>query len=181
MYFNKYRELNSNWQIFVLISGFLLGFIFIILVSFLYFFRADRSITERMATIINNPTEFKTTFRPQVALTSGGSRLIKVSSYLNTPLTVRPVRDVTHYSAVFIDTVFSRHNFAAMLSVFMAFIFLIAVGFFLDHHIFQLPAAASITLFFAILVSVGRRLLLLSAKLECAFFCAAGYCAQHSL
>jgi Patatin-like phospholipase len=155
VYFNKYRELSSNWQIFVLISGFLMGFIFIILVSFLYFFRADRSITERMATIINNPTEFKTAFRPQVALTSGGSRLIKVSSYLNTPLTVRPVRDVAHYSAIFIDTVFSRHNFAAMLSVFMAFIFLIAVGFFLDHHVFQLPAAASITLFFAILVSVA--------------------------
>jgi len=42
-----------------------------------------------------------------------------------------------------------------MLSVFIAFIFLITVGFFLDHHIFQLPAAASITLFFAILVAVA--------------------------
>jgi hypothetical protein len=155
VYFNKYRELNSNWQIFVLISGFLLGFIITIVISFLYFFRADRSITQRMVTVINNPSEFKTVFRPQVALTSGGSRLIKVTSYLNTPFTVRPVRDVTHYSAIFIDSVFSRHNFAAMLSVFIAFIFLITVGFFLDHHIFQLPAAASITLFFAILVAVA--------------------------
>jgi len=155
VYFNKYRELSNNWQIFVLISGFLLGFIIIIAISFLYFFRADKSIMQRMVTIINDPTEFKTTFRPHVALTSGGSRLIKVTSYLNTPFTVRPVRDVAHYSAVFIDTVFSRHNFAAMLSVFIAFIFLITVGFFLDHHIFQLPAAASITLFFAILVAVA--------------------------
>ncbi|MEO5684088.1 MAG: patatin-like phospholipase family protein [Chitinophagaceae bacterium] len=155
VYFNLYRELNSNWQIFVLIGGFLLGFIFIVAISFLYFFRADRSITQRMVTVVNNPTQFKTVFRPQVALTSGGSRLIKVTSYLNTPFTVRPVRDVAHYSALFIDTVFSRHNFAAMLSVFIAFIFLVTVGFFLDHHIFQLPAAASITLFFAILVSVA--------------------------
>ncbi|MES1224303.1 MAG: hypothetical protein ABUT20_52900, partial [Bacteroidota bacterium] len=155
VYFNKYRELSSNWQIFVLISGFLLGFIFIITISFLYFFRADRSITQRMVTIINKPSEFKTSFRPQIALTSSGSRLIKVTSYLNSPFKVRPVRDVTHYSSIFIDTVFSRHNFAAMLSVFIAFIFLITVGFFLDHHIFQLPAAASITLFFAILVAVA--------------------------
>ncbi|HTE09387.1 MAG TPA: patatin-like phospholipase family protein, partial [Chitinophagaceae bacterium] len=155
VYFNKYRELNNNWQIFVLISGFLFGFIFIIAISFLYFFRADRSITQRMVTIINNPTEFKTAFRPQVSLNSSGSRLLKVTSYLNTPFTVRPVRDVGHYSAAFINTVFSRHNFAAMLSVFIAFIFLITVGFFLDHHIFQLPAAASITLFFAILVAVA--------------------------
>ncbi|HTL07674.1 MAG TPA: patatin-like phospholipase family protein [Chitinophagaceae bacterium] len=155
VYFNRYRELNSNWQIFVMISGFTIGFILIIAISFLYFFRADKSITQRMATIISHPNEFKTTFRPQVALTSGGSRLIKVTSYLNSPFTVRPVRDVAHYSALFIDTVFSRHNFAAMLSVFIAFIFLITVGFFLDHHIFQLPAAASITLFFAILVAVA--------------------------
>ncbi len=155
LYFNKYRELDNNWQIFVLISGFLFGLILIIAVSFLYFFRADKTIMQRMVTIISDPTEFKTAFRPQVALTSGGSRLIKVTSYLNTPLTVRPVRDVGHYNAAFIDTVFSRHNFAAMLSVFIAFIFLIIVGFFLDHHIFQLPAAASITLFFAILVAVA--------------------------
>ena len=155
VYFNKNRELNSNWQIFVLISGFLLGFILIIAISFLYFFRADRSITQRMVTVINKPSEFKTSFRPQVALNSSGSRLIKVTSYLSTPFTVRPVRDVTHYSSIFIETIFSRHNFAAMLSVFIAFIFLITVGFFLDHHIFQLPAAASITLFFAILVAVA--------------------------
>jgi len=155
LYFNKYRELNSGWQIFVLISGFLLGFILIISFSFLYFFRADMSITQRMVTVIGKPTEFKSVFQPQVALTSGGSRLIKVTSYLNTPFTARPVRDVSHYSSIFIDTVFSRHNFAGMLSVFIAFIFLITVGFFLDHHIFQLPAAASITLFFAILVAVA--------------------------
>ncbi len=65
LYFNKYRELNTNWQIFVQISGFLLGFIFIIAISFLYFFRADKSITQRMVTIINHPTEFlKRLFSP---------------------------------------------------------------------------------------------------------------------
>jgi Patatin-like phospholipase len=155
VYFDKYKELSSNWEIFVLTSGFLLGFLFILAISFFYFFRADRTITQRMVTVINNPSEFKTSFRPQIALTSGGSRLIKVTSYLNGPFTAKPVRDVSHYSGPFIDTVFSRHNFAAMLSIFIAFVFLITVGFFLDHHIFQLPAAASITVFFAILVAVA--------------------------
>ncbi len=155
VYFNHYRELNSNWQVFLLISGFLLGLTVIILFSFLYFFRADKTINQRIAAVIHNRSAFKTVYRPQVALTSSGSRLIKVSSYLNSPVSVRPVRDVSHYSSLFIDAVFSRHNFAAVLSVFIAFIFLITVGFFLDHHIFQLPAAASITLFFAILVAVA--------------------------
>ncbi len=153
--FDKNRELSSTWDIFVLTGGFLLGFLFILAISFLYFFRADVSITRRMIAVINKPAEFKSAFRPQIALTSGGSRLIKVTSYLNSPFTARPVRDVSHYSASFIETVFSRHNFAAMLSIFVAFVFLITVGFLLDHHIFQLPAAASITLFFAILVAVA--------------------------
>ncbi len=153
--FDTHKELISNWEIFVLTSGFLLGFIFILSISFLYFFRADITITRRMVEVINKPAEFKSAFTPQVALTSGGSRLVKITSYLNGPFSVKPVRDVSHYSSVFIDTIFSRHNFAAMLAIFFAFLFLITIGFFLDHAAFQLPAAASITIFFAILVAVA--------------------------
>lgn len=153
--FNMHKELNSGWQIFMLTSGFLLGFIFILAMSFLYFFRADVSITRRMVAVISKPSEFKSAFRPQIALTSGGSRLIKVTSYLNSPFSAKPVRDVSHYSAAFIDTVFSRHNFAAMLCIFIAFVSLITIGFFLDHQVFQVPAAASITIFFTILVAVA--------------------------
>jgi hypothetical protein len=153
--FNKHKELNSAWQIFMLAGGFLLGCTLSITVTLFYFFRADLTITRRMVAVINKPSEFKSAFRPQIALTSGGSRLIKVSSYLNSPFSAKPVRDVSHYSASFIDTVFSRHNFAAMLCIFMAFVSLIAIGFFLDHHIFQVPAAASITIFFTILVAVA--------------------------
>lgn len=153
--FDKYKELISTWNMLVLTSGFLLGLIFIVIVSFLYFFRADITITRTMVAVINKPSDFKTAFKPQVALTSGGSRLIKVTSYLNSFFSTKPVRDVSHYSASFIETIFSRHNFAAMLSIFFAFVFLIVVGFFLDNSYFQLPAAASITLFFAILVAVA--------------------------
>ncbi len=153
--FNKHKELNSAWQIFMLAGGFLLGFTLSITVTLFYFFRADLTITRRMVAVINKPSEFKSAFRPQIALTSGGSRLIKVSSYLNSPFSAKPVRDVSHYSASFIDTVFSRHNFAAMLCIFIAFVSLIAIGFFLDHQVFQVPAAASITIFFTILVAVA--------------------------
>jgi hypothetical protein len=86
-------------------------------------------------------------------MTAIARRIIRF--YLDTPLTVKPVRDVSHYSNLFIEKIFSRHHFAAVLSIFAAFIFLIIVGFFLDQHVFQLPAAASITIFFSILVAVA--------------------------
>jgi hypothetical protein len=41
-----------------------------------------------------------------------------------------------------------------MLSILFAFIFMVFIAFFLDNRAFQIPAAASILLFFAILISV---------------------------
>ena len=56
------------------------------------------------------------------------------------------------------EKVFKRHHFAAVISVLIAYLFLIFIGFFLDNKIFQLPAGASITMFFAILIGVSGAL-----------------------
>src|SRR5690606_30268010 len=68
---------------------------------------------------------------------------------------LKKVRDVSHYSREFIENIFSRHHFAAVLCIFIAFILMIVIGFWLDHPIMQLPAAAGITVFFAILIAVS--------------------------
>ena len=81
--------------------------------------------------------------------------MIKVQWYLYSPLTFKKVRDVSHYSREFLESIFSRHHFAAILSIFIAFIFLVLVGFFMDQTMFQLPAAASILVSFAILISLS--------------------------
>jgi hypothetical protein len=52
------------------------------------------------------------------------------------------------------EKIFKQHHFAAVFSLLIAYIFLIIIGFFLDSRFFQLPAGASITLFFAILIGV---------------------------
>ncbi|MBS1975193.1 MAG: hypothetical protein JST13_12645, partial [Bacteroidetes bacterium] len=96
---------------------------------------------------------FKSQFRKaEVKLSS--SRLIKVQWYFNSPLTIKKVRDVSHYSLEFIESIFNRHHFSAILSVFIAFVFLIIVGFFMDSRFFQIPAASSVLIFFAILISL---------------------------
>ncbi|MGQ0738897.1 MAG: patatin-like phospholipase family protein, partial [Bacteroidota bacterium] len=55
----------------------------------------------------------------------------------------------------FVESIFKRHHFAAILSVFAAFLFLLLIGFLLDNAFFQLPAAASITIFFSVLIGVA--------------------------
>jgi len=152
--FDESKELMNLGEILLLILGFLAGLAIIIAVSLLYFFGADKSIIRRMTPLISNPQLFKSQFRhEEVKLTE--SRIIKVKWYMNGPLSFKKVRDVSHYSRDFIESIFSRHNFAAILSIFIAFIFLVLIGFFMDSPFFQLPAAASILIFFAILISVS--------------------------
>jgi hypothetical protein len=148
------KELLPASSIILLCLGFLAGLSFIIAVSFLYFFRADKSIVRQLAPVINNPKLFKSQFgKEEVKLNE--TRLMHVKWYLNSPGTLRKTRDVAHYSKAFIDNVFNRHHISAVLSIFAAFIFLIVMGFFMDSRYFQLPAAASILVFFAILISLA--------------------------
>jgi hypothetical protein len=152
--FDSTKELMTNSEIAWLIAGFLTGFFLVIGFSLLYFFEADRTIKRQMTPLIANPKLFKSQFKSKdVQLNS--SRLIRVNWYMNGPFTIKQVRDVSHYSKEFIERIFSRHHFAAILSIFIAFLFLVVVGFFMDQPAFQLPAAASIFLFFAILLAVS--------------------------
>src|SRR5450432_1304264 len=152
--FDSTKELMTNGEIAWLIAGFLTGFFLVIGLSLLYFFEADRTIKRQMTPLIANPKLFKSQFKSKdVQLSS--SRLIRVNWYMNGPLSVKQVRDVSHYSKEFIERIFSRHHFAAILSICIAFLFLVVVGFFMDELAFQLPAVASIFLFFSILLSVS--------------------------
>jgi hypothetical protein len=152
--FDKSKELLTTGEIMILLGGSILGLFLITTVTLLYFVRADRSIIRRMTPLISNPALFKSQFR-QNEVKLNESRLIKVQWYLNSPISIKKVRDVSHYSREFIESIFNRHHFSAILSIFIAFIFLIVVGFFMDNPFFQLPAAASILIFFAILISVS--------------------------
>ncbi|HCL82998.1 MAG TPA: hypothetical protein DIC22_03430, partial [Chitinophagaceae bacterium] len=152
--FDSTKELMTNSEIAWLISGFLTGFFLVIGLSLLYFFEADRTIIRQMTPLIANPKLFKSQFKSKDT-TQNNSRLIRVNWYLSGPFTVKQVRDVSHYSKEFIERIFSRHHFAAILSICIAFLFLVVVGFFMDQPAFQLPAAASIFLFFSILLAVS--------------------------
>jgi hypothetical protein len=154
IWFDRTKELMYTGDIFLIILGFLSGLALIIIVSLLYFFGADKTIIRRMTPLISDPHLFHSQFQQGQAKLSE-SRIIKVKWYFNAPFSVKKVRDVSHYSREFIESIFNRHHFSAILSIFIAFIFLVLVGFFMDNPLFQLPAAAGILVFFAVLISVS--------------------------
>lgn len=148
------KELMPAGEILILYGGFAAGLIFILAASFIYFFRADRSILRKMLPVINDPKSY-ITHLGSVKEIYVGAPLIQVENYFETPFKIKAVRDVSHYTDAFVASIFKRHHFAAILSVFFAFLFLLMIGFLLDIPFFQLPAAASITIFFAILIGVA--------------------------
>jgi hypothetical protein len=149
--FDDYKELMSNGEIFSIIGGILLGIVFLLAVSFAYFFGAGKSISKNMAPIIGNPDLFKKTFLGKAALLDEFG--LKVHSYLSGSFKLRTVRHVSHYRQDFLDAMFKRHHLAAIVCMLLAFIFLILVGFFLENRFFEMPAAASILVFFAVMIA----------------------------
>ena len=138
---------------FLLIAlGFLAGFIFLCAFSFAYFFTADRRIERSLSPLINNNRRRKKIRNAHTTINAGFG--MRVGYYLTTRLVWRKTRDVTHYGLDFLDNIFRRHHFAAMISMLLAFLFMIIVGFFLDYKIFQIPAAASVLIFFSLMIGL---------------------------
>ncbi|MEO5967427.1 MAG: hypothetical protein ABIP68_02095 [Ferruginibacter sp.] len=149
--FNDFVELMEAGKILSLIAGIFIGIMLIWAFSFAYFFTAEKRINKNIAPLISDPRLFKKNF---------GSRKLwadefglKVSSYFTSGFKLRTPRPVGHYRQEFIDLVFKRHHFAAIISIVFAFIFLVAVGFLLENKYFEMPAAASVLVFFAIMIA----------------------------
>lgn len=151
-HFNEYRELMPVQKIISLISGIVIGLILLLSVSFAYFFTTDRNINKKMAPIISSPDLFRKEFMDEKRATDAFG--MKVSYYLSTGLRLRKVRHVEHYTRQFIDAVFKRHHVAAILSIALSFLFLVAIGFFLENRFFDIPAAASFLIFLSILIAL---------------------------
>jgi hypothetical protein len=151
--FAHYKELIDNVEIIFLTVGFMAGLILVLSTSFFYFFRADRTIFKRLQPAFKSAKNVIYHFQPEPHPATIKS-LIYSEWFLDSFFRIRKCRDVSHYSKELMERIFKQHHFAAVLSLLIAYAFLILIGFFLDYRAFQLPAGASITLFFAILIGV---------------------------
>jgi hypothetical protein len=151
--FSHYTELIPNVEIIFLTIGFLAGLFLILAISFLYFFRADKTILRKLQPAFKNARTYIAHLQPDHV--SNSYSLIHSEWFLDSFFSFRHCRDVSHYSAELMDKIFKRHHFAAVISILFAVAFLILTGFFLEYKLFQIPAGASITLFFGVLIGVS--------------------------
>src|SRR5665647_453599 len=153
LYFDINKELIPVTRFLLIAAGFLGGFLLLTIFSFAYFFNADRRIvrTFKPGFIDFDENKNSGTAEDIVAQNNFG---LPVTYYLNTHFRFKKARNVGHYSQNFLDIIFKRHHFSAMITVLLAFMFMIFIAFFLDKPVFQVPAAASILILFSVLIAV---------------------------
>ncbi|CAN5388623.1 hypothetical protein BH20BAC1_BH20BAC1_04200 [soil metagenome] len=147
------NELIPLWDFLVIAAGFCGGLFLLVALSFLYFFNADKRIVRKFSPGFRDFDENRKFESHEDAIAEDNFGLT-VGFYLNTYFNFKKARKVGHYSKEFLDLIFKRHHLSAMVSVLLAFVFMIFIGFFLDKRIFKIPAAASILFVFAILNAV---------------------------
>jgi hypothetical protein len=148
----RYQELFTGWAVLIMVAGFVAGFVVSVMLAFIYFFGADRTIYRTMGTVLRQANVDYEQYAKEKPLPPE-KKDIRVDWFLSARLHLRMPRDVRHYSQDFLDTVFKRHHISAVIAITIAFLFLIGMGYISDNRLFELPAAASITLFFAILIA----------------------------
>ena len=155
--FDKFSELMSTGEILLIGAGFLCGLVLFILFSFFYFYGSEQAIIRTLQPVLSNPRQFLEKYKP-IPVRTDEDMVVRVDYFLSGFFSIRKTRTVTHYSPGFLDLIFKRHNFAAVMAIVLAFLVLGIYGFFLDHPVLQLPAAASIFVFFSILIAASGAL-----------------------
>ena len=152
-FFDTRMELIPFADFIAIAGGFVGGFLLLIIISFVYFFTADRRIVRTYNPVL---TAFEKQKKYQIhrGAYAENNFGLPVGYYLTTRLSFTKARKVGHYSQEFLDRIFKRHHFSAIITLLLAFIFMILIGFYLDNKVFQIPAAASILILFALLNAV---------------------------
>jgi hypothetical protein len=153
--YGRHRELQTNLQIFYAVGGFLGGFILAVSIAFGYFFGADKRIYYTHKNNIQIANKNYDAVSEKFPFAKEEKKEIRVDWFLSARFHIRKPRDVRHYSHEFLDRIFKHHHISAIIAFVLAFVLLIGLGFSSDSRLFQVPAAASITVFFALIIAVA--------------------------
>jgi hypothetical protein len=165
VYFQVYYEYKGIVPILVNTLGFMLGLTVIILVTLTYFFRTNQDIIgmfglEASDENPNNPfAEHLVTEKDGrkflLRFSIKGKKLWRVDTYLSSFTKVKLVRKTDHYQPEMIEKVFKQNHLNAAVIEIIVFVSFIILGLFKDYPFFQIPAAASIILIFAMFIMIS--------------------------
>ncbi len=149
------EELAELKQVFIYILSLTLGAISFILLSMLYFFTTNKGGEGMFKRMQNTPTGVKSIFQKThtyIKLTITEEQ--QPQYYLTSPFRIKHSRDVSHYDKEVLDKVFKQNYFNATLFEILAILSFVSIGLFQTYQVFVVPAAASMLLFFTLIIMI---------------------------
>ena len=150
-------EFISKTEVIARILGIIAGFFSITSISFAYFFTTNANLSKilGLGDQIDPELDYKKvnadndmSLKKAILLERGW----RVDTYLTNFRKARPVRSTEHYDETLLSRVFFQNHVNALIVEMIAFMLLVALGYLSDLPLFRIPAAASVLLFFSIMI-----------------------------
>ena len=150
--FQWFEERASLLRIIGMQVGFYLGFLLVILISFLYFFRVGRDLLKTVLSTITNPGALKEII-PYDALDAEFD-MIQADTYLCENMQIAHIDQLDKYGTRLLSTILRRHHRNAIAATIFALSLLLLLGVFTDEPALRIPAGAGFLILFAVMMSV---------------------------
>jgi hypothetical protein len=132
--------------------GFYLGLLFIITLSFAYFFRVDRDLLKVLLSRITNPARIRHII-PYDSL-DYEIDIIRADTYLSGRMGIKKCAELEPYHPRFLQTVLRRHHRNAITATIFAILMLLLLGIFMEDPRLRIPAGAGFLILFSIIMGM---------------------------
>ncbi len=146
---------NENASAFEIVkyqTGFYLGLVIIILISFAYFFRVSRDLLKTVLSRITNPARIRDII-PYDTL-DYEMDIIRADSFLTGSLRIKKLTELETYHPRLLNTVLRKHHRNAITATIFAIAALLLFGIFMEDPRFRVPASASFLLLFSVIMGL---------------------------
>jgi hypothetical protein len=152
--FQKQNQYATHLEIALMILGFFGGFIIVMLFTAMYFTFTNKDVKLVDEDRIKNAHKRKF-FKPLVDTTEVVlSVKQRVDSYMSYHLRIHRIKDLQDYHPETKRTIYRQHHLNAFFIQLIVAGFIVSIGAFMDHSLFQIPTAASVFMFLSILMSI---------------------------
>lgn len=137
------------------LGGLLVGYVVMTLLFSLYFRFTNKDIFRFVICRIDEKIKQNvkvTRASAMKKLEIAKKKQVRVDSYINSRLKIKPVEDTSFYDRATVLQVFDQNHFNLVIIELMIFMMVTLLGIFKDYPTFQLPAAASFMIFLTIFV-----------------------------
>jgi hypothetical protein len=132
--------------------GFYIGFLFVVLISFAYFFRVDRNLLKLVLSRITNPAIIREII-PYDSL-DYELDIVRADTYISGTLKIKKFSELESYHPRLLHTVLRRHHRNAITATIFAISLLLLSGIFMDNPVLRIPAACGFLVLFSLVMGL---------------------------